>query len=264
MVAIQPVADRPLKQPRAVPGRTLRFVACVLLGTTTAILSGWLAWLLAAELDVTREPTSRAQLHRRPLAESSIGVQSEAYFGATCVTIFPQRTFPTGVDAFEATFPLESIDPSDSIAEHRWSPPSWADLPTAEDDRTSITTWAFGWPSRCLTYSFDLWADRPTPHERMRARHLFDLSGMFNRPRFYGLPLRPAWGGFAINSACGTSAWAAVLFGLPALYRRARIALRSRRGLCPACAYDLRATPAGNPCPECGRLSKHTTPSAPR
>jgi hypothetical protein len=42
---------------------------------------------------------------------------------------------------------------------------------------------------------------------------------------------------------------------LPAIYGRAAIRRRRRlrRGLCPGCGYDLRATPPGAACPECGR-----------
>lgn len=41
-------------------------------------------------------------------------------------------------------------------------------------------------------------------------------------------------------------------YGVPFALRRK---VRLRRGLCPHCAYDLRATPLGSPCPECGTLS---------
>ena len=60
-----------------------------------------------------------------------------------------------------------------------------------------------------------------------------------------GLPLRPIWPGFAIN----TVFYAAVLWGLfgaPfALHRRRRI----KRGLCPACAYPVGTNEV---CTECG------------
>src|SRR5688500_1589106 len=49
--------------------------------------------------------------------------------------------------------------------------------------------------------------------------------------------------------------WALVLVStpLPALWLRRRVRVRrlKRAGLCPACGYDLRATP--NRCPECAR-----------
>jgi hypothetical protein len=47
-------------------------------------------------------------------------------------------------------------------------------------------------------------------------------------------------------------------YGLPRLRRRQRAA----RGLCPACGYDLRATPRGNRCPECGAAADAQPPAA--
>jgi len=48
------------------------------------------------------------------------------------------------------------------------------------------------------------------------------------------------------------------------IVRRVRAARRAtrrqRRGLCPSCGYDLRASPAQ--CPECGAIAGHGAPGA--
>lgn len=62
------------------------------------------------------------------------------------------------------------------------------------------------------------------------------------------LPMKPAWGGLLANTGIFAAAWFAALL----LPRVARRSLRRRRGQCTNCAYDLRATPPGTPCPECG------------
>src|SRR6185503_16154436 len=63
------------------------------------------------------------------------------------------------------------------------------------------------------------------------------------------LPLRPVWPGFAANAIVFAAVcW--MLFVAPSVLRKA---LRTKRGLCPACGYDLRGNAAGsNVCPECG------------
>jgi len=53
----------------------------------------------------------------------------------------------------------------------------------------------------------------------------------------------PAW--FACLAAAGLPAW-----HIPRDRRRRRTDRRKKRGLCPTCGYDLRATP--DQCPECG------------
>ena len=67
-----------------------------------------------------------------------------------------------------------------------------------------------------------------------------------DRPTVW-LPIVPLWPGFAIN----TIFYAAILwllFAIPFALRRRR---RIKRGLCPACAYDLRGNDSKT-CPECG------------
>ena len=62
-----------------------------------------------------------------------------------------------------------------------------------------------------------------------------------------GLPLKPIWPGFAINTVFYAGVlW--LLFAAPFALRRRR---RIKRGLCPKCAYDLRGC-TGDACPECG------------
>lgn len=61
------------------------------------------------------------------------------------------------------------------------------------------------------------------------------------------LPLRPAWGRFAL----GLVFWAAVLWLLIPGPLYARRLVRRRRGRCPGCGYDVRGDFTQG-CPECG------------
>ena len=63
------------------------------------------------------------------------------------------------------------------------------------------------------------------------------------------IPLRPVWSGLAANTGIFAGAWLLAIL-IPTAVRRA---MRRRRGRCYHCGYDLRATPPGSPCPECGR-----------
>ncbi len=65
------------------------------------------------------------------------------------------------------------------------------------------------------------------------------------------LPSSYAWPGFAINTLFyAVILW--MLFAAPFALRRWR---RVKRGLCPACGYDLRGSSA-DVCPECGKPVK--------
>ncbi len=61
------------------------------------------------------------------------------------------------------------------------------------------------------------------------------------------LPLALIWGGFLADTALYSLIWFVLLTLVVAGRRR----LRSRRGCCVTCGYDLRGTPHGK-CPECG------------
>ena len=77
-----------------------------------------------------------------------------------------------------------------------------------------------------------------------RIRKVEDLSGEQRMPGVYQARL--------FQVACA-ALLALALSALPAvllLWRRQVPRRRRARGLCPACGYDLRASPG--PCPECG------------
>jgi hypothetical protein len=61
-------------------------------------------------------------------------------------------------------------------------------------------------------------------------------------------PLIPIWPNFLIDTVLYAALWGALLAAFTRLRRRRRLA----RNLCPNCAYDLKNTPTGSPCPECG------------
>lgn len=112
-------------------------------------------------------------------------------------------------------------------------------------------TWQ-GWPWRCL-YSESLASgddNGPAFMQESGALIVNHSEGLF----FAYLPLFP---GILLNTAFYASIYFAIGFGFVSL-RRAR---RRRRGQCPRCAYDLRAS-TSPVCPECGhahRLSPSLT-----
>ena len=128
--------------------------------------------------------------------------------------------------------------------------PWWTNVQTLlvnDEGDWKVTQFATGWPVRTMMHEF-----------RESYLRNFDDPGSerwhwawpLETNPMRALPLRPLWPGFAIN----TIFYAAILWlpvaGLGALRRRRRI----KRGLCPACAYDLRGRGTQSlTCPECGR-----------
>ncbi len=99
-----------------------------------------------------------------------------------------------------------------------------------------------GWPARSLSGEFwDSYAQGKPPQWSERRAVIVDLN------RSFAVPLRPLWPGFTVNSLF----YAGILWLLlPGPFTLRRL-IRSRRGLCPACAYDL-CHAEHEACPECG------------
>ena len=59
-----------------------------------------------------------------------------------------------------------------------------------------------------------------------------------------------------VHLAAASLMWGVLVFAAifaTGIWQRAH---RRRHGLCISCGYDLRGTPAGSPCPECGRVAR--------
>ena len=128
----------------------------------------------------------------------------------------------------------------------------WGSLPAALAHPTPTASGAEdarGWPFLCL------WCTLDEPAIEGAARGpavrgglpLSRITPNSTTATFRALPLVPIWPGLLADSAIFAGGWAVLLpIGL-ALRRESR----RRRGLCPACAYDLEhRMDAG--CPECG------------
>lgn len=140
-----------------------------------------------------------------------------------------------------------------------YSRPPWADSsdPPPELPTTNLRIEAWGVPFRSFWgwHAYGNFASRPPTPSGIH--HGGDLLPYF-APNSFGsgtrvFPFLPLWPGLIANTLIFAAAWG----GLFSLLRAARRALRRRRNLCPACAYDLRQTPPGSPCPECGAATAH-------
>jgi hypothetical protein len=143
--------------------------------------------------------------------------------------------------------------------------PDWVDRPPfpplpVESEKLvlNLKFWiAAGWPVRCVRWSAMLSVDRASPYgiavvqERgaVRLRIGDDV---------YFFPYRPLWPGLLANTAFYAVILWAIWFTPGAIKR----GLRTRRGACMRCGYDLRGA-EHETCPECGSRhgkSEHANP----
>jgi hypothetical protein len=129
-------------------------------------------------------------------------------------------------------------------------PPRWSRLDAAyaalgrPDGRGEyVITVEAGWPLSCV------WGAAMESHQGILTTFGLAAVGPINSaPPLRAIAVAPLWPGLAADTAFYSAAWWLILF----VPRRLRRTLRRRRGLCPACRYDLRGLPPGALCPECG------------
>lgn len=130
--------------------------------------------------------------------------------------------------------PVGSKDP---LYDTRRYLPGWADwamaISVADPERRAF---AAGFPFRCLCGAT---SPSTSEHHGILAA---DLSNPVRAIPFIPIPLN-----FAANSLVYSLPWLATWCIWPPVRR----SLRTRRGHCPDCNYDLQADPSGG-CPECG------------
>jgi hypothetical protein len=217
---------------------------CLLLGAVTTVA---VAWVLAYAL-VSAPMRLEAEYHREA---SYARVTYRTSYGLTVAEVFVWRLV-------DGEIPEEESDSPKKIAEISRRPLGAAATRRAAESVTRgdlFCIWQYdarGWPWPCLWYEWNRGSTAADP--------LGDTPGAFQidaiqRPRArtvsnypLALPYRPLWPALLGDTAVYSAAWAVLLFG-PGAVRRG---LRSRKGRCTRCGYDLRAAPAGAPCPECG------------
>lgn len=133
--------------------------------------------------------------------------------------------------------------------------PHWVAVPPGpEPALVYVETGASGWPLRC--FASESWQRRTNSGTPTSPRYAWQEQLRHNillattpRGRIF-LPLRAIWTGLIGDTLIfGAAAWIAM-----ATFAGVRSSMRRRRGACSQCGYDLRATPAGSACPECGVL----------
>ncbi len=146
------------------------------------------------------------------------------------------------------------IDKFDESQLPGWSGAAHPPTPDEVEALTILYEHARGWPMLALYWRGMLapsWHGMLAPSWRTEWGWEIKLLRCFTENQeSRTLPLAVIWPGVVIDTVVYGVLWFALLFGFGAT-RAARRALRTRRGHCPMCAYDLRGDlDAG--CSECG------------
>jgi hypothetical protein len=110
----------------------------------------------------------------------------------------------------------------------------------------SVSHFKYGWPCRSM-HGFS-YSEKLERTKRYAITLVIERGDIYHERKAM-IALMPLWPGFAIN----TIFYAAMLWVLCFAPGKLRRTIRRRRGLCPACAYPVGASPV---CTECGAAVK--------
>ncbi len=221
--------------------------SCVLLLATPVKTFGFTAFITRLE-----PPADDASRDRTPL---------EKLKTVTVASWLPQES--SDRYALRSTGELESTEKCYSVISEVPDLRHCNDIVHRTGDYVTRDEWHIGWPLRCL-WSFqetlggggggDVFEIREAQHGwKLRAGKDWSfrpyVDTQWQGTWFVPTGILPL--GFAINTAIYALAWSPLVFIPGALIRRSR----RKHNRCIHCAYDLRATPTGKPCPECGNLA---------
>lgn len=132
-------------------------------------------------------------------------------------------------------------------AEYVVERPNYPDWDRIVDAQRSLEV-QFGFPFRSVSYS-DSWGNSNN-------REYAFVTTTDDR-REWAFAYRPLWSGLALNTLAYGLCWWCAIVGV----HRAKHLVRSLRGRCVSCGYDLSGLPLGAPCPECGKGASIPKPS---
>jgi hypothetical protein len=240
-----------------------RVFASLALGLVCTILAAWVGVLAVTTRPPWADPNTfefltwigenyRIPQVRRPAPQGEVFIDWFGWAALDRVTIVPSwgpNVPPEYVTEWRTYYPLAGDIPAQTRSLYK-SPdrplPTWARVPDEHWAPRGVTTYAAGWPWPALS----AWEEHHPPNPARVLRTMHDAWVIARVPSVATrwLPLRPMWPGLIADTLFYATLIMASASGA-SCFRGCR---RRQRGLCPACGYDVRATPAGAPCPECG------------
>jgi hypothetical protein len=238
-----------LRSLRSIAPRVALFLT---LGAATTLAVSFLIWLHplysiraeARDLGAWLDPASNSwytasqQFTALGLVESRIG------------RIVPTRVEPDAI--IQTSHAILSPEPPEEYRIHRVTSCPLAINEHPTDDASWRERMTLGLPFGCISCAHDV-ALQGCLADTIAEIDCWHPPASWHVAQYNPLPTRIHPLPFVANTTLHAAAlWA--LFLLPA---RLRQTLRKRKGHCPHCNYDLRATLPSQPCPECGHISGH-------